>query len=115
MRIERALIMNIGKTQNDYITITKEAVLNSLESFINKPIVYNKNQEFTDYRENNFDNYKNELVIGYIVGNIEVTDTEVFADIVIKDEYIHLWKDKYDNWCIQDNKTSFEFVSVETF
>lgn len=115
MLIKHALIMNIGETENGYITITKEAVLNSIKTFEYKPIVYNKNQAFRDYRESNFDNYKNELIIGHILGNVEVTDKEVFADIIVKDEYKDLWKDKYDNWCIQDNKSGFELLSIEVF
>jgi hypothetical protein len=119
MELKRQLIMNIDKTQNDF-EITKEMVFNSMESFINKPIVYNKKQEFKDYSEDNLSIYKDRtIVIGIIIGNIEVTDTEVLADIMIRDDFKDLWKGKYDNWCIDypvdNDKNKFEFLSVEVF
>lgn len=38
MILKKQLIMNIGKTENDLI-ITETMVKNSLDSFVNKPIV----------------------------------------------------------------------------
>jgi len=118
MYIKHVLIMNIGMTANGF-DLTKEMVLNSIDSFEHQPLIYNKKKEFKDYIEENISNYKNEIAIGFIAGNIEVTDIEVFADIIIKDEYKNLWNGKYDNWCIdypiEDNKNKFRLNSIEVF
>lgn len=118
MIIRRVLIMQIGETQNGFI-LTKEMVLNSLDTFTDVPIVYNEKQSLKDYRDNKIVNkFNKEYAIGVIVGNIEVTDKEVFADINIWDKYLDKWKGKYDNWCIQfddDEKSKFKLCSIECF
>ena len=50
MIIKNALIMNIMMTENG-LNITKEMVKNSLESFINVPVVYNSRGDFKDYTD----------------------------------------------------------------
>jgi hypothetical protein len=118
MLIEKALIMNIGKTLNAF-ALSKKMVENSLDSFNNKnPIECNRQQEFKDYSDKNFDNYGKEIVIGYIVPETTCIDGDkVLADLFIIDEYVDLWKGEYDNWCIQfnDDKSKFELVSIEVF
>lgn len=108
--------MQIGETQNGFI-LTKEMVLNSLDTFTDVPIVYK--ESFKNYRDDEVVNkFNKEYAIGVIVGNIEVTDKEVFADINIWDKYLDKWKGKYDNWCIQfddDEKSKFKLYSVECF
>jgi hypothetical protein len=109
MIIEKALIMNIGKTANDF-NLTKEMVLNSIESFKNKPIIYNKQQELKHCTE--------DIVIGFILEKeVKVTDLEVFADIFVFDEYKNLWDGKYNNWSIQlsDSENKFQLLSIEVF
>lgn len=110
--------MTIGETQNNW-TLTREMVENSLDSFANKPIVWNKQQEFKDYR--NMEDYKNCQVIGMISSepNIQIGIDEVYADIIIMDKYVDvdLWKGKFDNWCMQIDfdKKSFVLDSIEVF
>lgn len=116
MLLKNQLIMTIGETPNGW-TLTREMVENSLDSFANKPIVWNKKQEFKDYR--NMEDYKSCQVIGIISSepNIQIGIDEVYVDIVIKDEYADLWKGKFDNWCMQIDfdKKSFILDSIEVF
>jgi len=118
IKLNNQLIMTIGKTQNGW-NLTKEMIMNSLDTFANKPIVWNKREDFNNYTD--MDNYKDSCqVIGMILAepNIEITDHEVYADIMImNDNHRHLWTGKFDNWCItlSDDKKSFELDSIEVF
>lgn len=118
MQLEKQLIMIIGMTQNN-LDLTKEMVENSLDSFAHVPIVWNKQQEFKDYREENIENYKNEIAIGIICEepNIIIEGNNVYADIFIFPQYKDLWKGKFDNWSIQFNedRTKFTLCSIEVF
>ena len=115
--LKNQLIMTIGEVPNGW-TLSKEMIMNSLDTYANKPIVWNKKQEFKDYRD--MENYKNNQVIGMILEepNLKITDKEVYADIMImNDNHKHLWTGKFDNWCItiSDDKKSFELESIEVF
>jgi len=117
MKIKNALVMEIMETQNGF-EITKEMVKSSLKSFINAPIVYNKKQQTTNYRDEEFQNYYDKnIVIGFVSEVVNLIENKVLADIFIRDEYIYLWNGKYDNWCIQFNedKTAFTLFSIEIF
>jgi hypothetical protein len=117
MVLKKQLIMTIGMTQNNW-ELTKEMVKNSIKTFQGVPIVWNKQQEFKDYTGDMKD-YKNEMVIGMILenGRVCIEDNNVYADIFLIEGYRHLWKDKFDNWCIQfsDDKKSFILESIEVF
>jgi hypothetical protein len=116
--LKQQLIMTIGETQNGW-TLTKEVVKNSIDTFSNRPIIWNREQEFRDYSDKNIKNYKNNIVIGAILDhpNVQIYGNDVYADIVILSKYRHLWIGKFDNWCIQfnDNKSSFDLFSIEVF
>jgi len=117
MIIKNALVMNIMKTENG-LNITKEMIENSLESFINAPIVYNEMGTFKDYKDESFNDYfKKNIVIGMILENVNIVNDEVRADILIYDGYINLWADRYNNWCIKlaEDKKSFTVDSIEVF
>jgi len=119
MRLENQLIMIIGMTQNNW-ELTKEMVENSLETFHLRPIVWNKKQEFKDYTGDYIEDYfKNCATIGCLGGceDIKIIGNEVYSTMVIKDEYLDLWKGKFDNWCIEinDDKKSFRLDSIEVF
>lgn len=46
--IEKEMVlMNVMKTENNF-DIREEQILNSLDSFIDKPVLLNKNQEMKD-------------------------------------------------------------------
>jgi hypothetical protein len=66
MILKKQLIMNIGKTENDLI-ITETMVKNSLDSFVNKPIVQFANP------------LGNSKIIGYIQGNICIENNDVYS------------------------------------
>lgn len=118
MIVENALIMNIMTTENG-LDITEEMVKNSLESFINVPIVYNECSHFKDYREENIESYKEikSKPIGFIINDIRIVEDNVLAKIMIWDKYKELWHGKYDNWCIvlAEDKKSFIVDSIEVF
>lgn len=119
MILEKQLIMTIGITANNW-ELTKEMVENSLDSFYLVPIVWNKRQEFKTYRDDYFTDYFEKCIaVGCISDckRIEIVGNEVYADIVVRDEYNYLWKGKFDNWCIQpsDDKKSFKLCSIEVF
>lgn len=117
MIIEKALIMNIMMTENG-LNITKEMVENSLESFINAPIVCNSRGDFKDYTKENIDNYQTKTFpIGVILNNVHIENDGVYARVMIWDKFEELWHGKYDNWCIvlAEDKKSFRVDSIEVF
>jgi len=119
MILEKQLIMIIGMTENKW-ELTKEMIENSIKSFHNAPILWNKTHNNKDY--NNIDNYKECKVIGIIPENskIIIEGNNVYADISLFEEYggIDLWKGKFDNWCIQfdrNDNSKFVLISIEVF
>ena len=122
--IEKEMIlMNVMKTENNF-DITEEQILNSLDSFIAKPVVLNKKQETKDYRikEKDLKQLNKERTIGIIkTAKYDKNTKQVIGIVQIyKDEdYYNYFKPKYDNWQItfennvNDNK--FEFNAVELF
>ena len=124
MTLEKQLIMTIGMTENNW-ELTKGMVENSIKSFYNALIVWNKthnndNNDNIDY--NNIDNYRDCKIIGIIPKNskIIIEGNNVYADISLFEEYngIDLWKGKFDNWCIQFDKNDenkFVLNSIEVF
>jgi hypothetical protein len=117
MEIVRMIVMRAEETANG-LMITEEAILNSLDTFINKPIVFNDKQTLKDYTVDEMvDKYNSEHVMGIILGNLELKDGKVYADVAIWDNYPEKFKPEYDNWCIQlnDDKKSFTLCSVEFF
>ena len=66
--IEKEMIlMEAMRTENN-LDITEEQILNSLDSFIGKPVVLNKKQETKDYRikEKDLEQLNKERAIGII-------------------------------------------------
>ena len=108
------LLMREGVTQNGF-NITREMILNSLDTFINKPIVLNKGQELNDYTNSEEVNlFNREHVIG-VINSVEYIDGVVMGEVVFyQTDNI---KKEYDNWQINmsDDKKSFEYCSVELF
>ena len=103
MILKKQLIMNIGKTENDFI-ITEEAVKNSLDSFIHKPII-------------KYEKDGSSIVIGFIHDNVQIENNNVYADILLLNSYRDMWKGKYDNWKIilSDDNKKFRLRYVEVF
>jgi predicted adenine nucleotide alpha hydrolase (AANH) superfamily ATPase len=97
------------------LTITKEMVLNSLETFKDKPIVLNNGQDLNDYTDDEIvTKFKKEHEIG-IIHSAEIDGFKVIGDVTFfKEEYK---KDKFDNWQIElsEDKQSFNYCSCEIF
>ena len=88
MKLEKQLIMIIGMTQNDW-ELTKTMVENSVNSFPNAPIVWNKKSEFKNYNDDLNNKYLGLCeTIGMICedSNIHIENNFVYADIIIYDE-----------------------------
>ena len=119
--IEKEMIlMKAMRTENN-LDITENQILNSLDSFINKPVVLNKNQEMKDYSKD-LKQLNKEHTIGIIKSVKYDKNTKQVIGIVQiyrNKDYYKYFKPKYDNWQItfeknvKDNK--FEFNAVEFF
>ena len=120
--IEKEMVlMNVMRTENNF-DITEEQILNSLDSFIDKPVVLNKNQDIKDYRCVDLKQLNKERAIGLIkTAKYDQNAKQVIGIVQIyKDEdYYNYFKPKYNNWQITfennvDNN-KFEFNAVELF
>ena len=119
--IEREMIlMEAMRTENN-LDVTEEQILNSLDSFIDKPVVLNKKQEIKDYTKD-LKQLNKEHAIGIIKTAKYDKDTKQVIGIVQiykNKDYYKYFKPKYDNWqitfenSVNDNK--FEFIAVELF
>ena len=120
--IEREMIlMDAMRTENN-LDITEEQILNSLDSFVDKPIILNKKQEMKDYRmkEKDLKQLNKERTIGIIKTVRYDKNTKQVVGIVQiykNKDYYKYFKLKYDNWQItfENNNNKFEFVAVEIF
>ena len=122
--IEKEMVlMDVMSTENNF-NITEEQILNSLPSFINKPVVLNKKQEMKDYRikDEDLKQLNKERTIGIIktVGYDKNRKQVIGIVHIYKNkDYYKYFKPKYDNWqitfenSVNDNK--FEFIAVELF
>lgn len=119
IKISNFKLMKIGKTNNDFElkeNIVKQSIIN--HTFDNKPIIYNKNQEFNNYEnKKETKNFINEKIIGLILTNtVNFDGLYVTADIILYDNNFSK-RTHFDNWLINyDNENScFEFESCELF
>ena len=120
--IEREMIlMDAMRTENN-LDITEEQILNSLDSFVDKPVILNKKQEMKDYRGECSEQFNKEHTIGIIkTVRYDKNTKQVIGIVQIykNKDYYKYFKLKYDNWQItfennvSDNK--FEFNAVELF
>ena len=122
--IEKEMIlMEAMRTENN-LDITEEQILNSLDTFIDKPVVLNKKQEMKDYRikEKDLKQLNKERTIGIIkTVRYDKSTKQVVGIVQIykNKDYYKYFKLKYDNWqitfenSVNDNK--FEFNAVEIF
>lgn len=112
-------IMRVGKTQNT-LKITKSAIQKCMKlyGFNNAPIVFNNNQEFKDYRDNDtVDNFQREKCIGVIIGDIVFDELSgsVFASVMLQEEFRS--RKHFDNWQIDYDKEDddFKYCACELF
>lgn len=110
------MLMDVMTTANG-LEITEEMILNSLDSFINKPVVLNLNQECKDYNDKEMvNNFNKEKTIGVIIEAEYNRGLKQVAGNVIWYDVQHI-KYKYDNWQIEvsDDGMSFCLNCVEVF
>ena len=113
MEITNMILMDIGKGYN--LEITREMVEKSIHTFENKPVVYNNNQELSDYTIEAIVKKKYEEKCVGIIKYATIQDDEVIGEVAWFDSsYI---KPKYDNWCIKLSEDRSEFIldGVEIF
>ena len=111
-------LMKIGKTQNTLELdedIIKESVIHHV--FDNAPIVFNENQNFKDYRNNDdVKNFVREKVIGVVLpGTVDFDGLYVTTDVMLQEEFTN--RTYFDNWCIKydKDKCHFGYNSCELF
>lgn len=108
------ILMKVGKVPNG-LEITEDMILNSLNTFINAPIVLNKNGERKDYT--NQDEVK-KFNIDHTVGVITDVRFETGKVLGLVTWYKEEYKcDEYNNWQIDiaDDKKSFTYCCAEVF
>lgn len=103
-------LMKVGKTQNDLVLdedVIEESVVNRV--FDNAPIVFNDNQNFKDYRNNNeVDIFTREKVIGVVLPDtVDFNGYSVTADVMLSEEFAN--RTHFDNWCIEYEKGDLYF------
>lgn len=111
-------ILKVGKTQNSLVLsreVVEESVIHNV--FDNAPIVFNENQNFKDYRNNDdVENFIKEKVIGVVLPDtVEFNGFKVTADVMLQEEFAN--RTHFDNWCIDydKNKPYFYYQSCELF
>lgn len=117
VEIRNFKIMDIGVENANGFVITEKALLDCLhkDGFCQKPIVYNRNQFFKDYRDDKIvKQYCEEKYIGIINDDIvyDYETKEVTATVLIDNDFIN--KKAYDNWLI-DNICTNNKKEIESF
>lgn len=104
-------LMKVGKTQNT-LELNEDLIEESViyHVFDNKPIVFNENQNFKDYRDDDVvEKYMREKVVGVILPDtVDFNGFSVTADVMLLEDF----KDRthFDNWCIQYDKDDCYFT-----
>lgn len=107
------IVMDISKGHN--IEITKTMIEKSINTFKNAPVIYNPNQELSDYRDCWVVNrFYNEKVVGMII-NSKIIENQIIGEVFWYDKFYI--REKYDNWCISlsEDKSEFRLLGVEIF
>ncbi|HGM3507351.1 TPA: hypothetical protein ACKOR7_001927 [Clostridioides difficile] len=107
------IILDASKSHN--IEITKEMLEKSIHSFKNAPVIYNPNQELSDYTDCCVVNrFYNEKVVGVII-NSKIVENQIIGEVFWYDEFYI--REKYDNWCISlsEDKSEFSLLGIEIF
>ncbi|HBH1338258.1 TPA: hypothetical protein KRL47_001316 [Clostridioides difficile] len=100
------IILDVSKIYN--IEITKEMLEKSIHSFKNAPVIYNPNQELSDYRDaDRVNDFYKDKVVGIIM-DVAMVDNQVIGKILWYDN-CHI-KEKYDNWYISLSDDKSEFI-----
>lgn len=111
-------LMEVGKTQND-LELDKDVVEESVvyHTFDNAPILFNENQNFKNYKN---DDEVNKYFAGKVIG-VVIPDTvdfngyDVTADVMLLEEFAN--RTHFDNWSISYEKgdSHFNYCHCELF
>lgn len=111
-------LMRIGETQNDLVLdedVIEESVIHHV--FDNAPIVFNENQKFKDYRnDDDIEIYFKEKVVGVVLPDtVDFNGYFVTADVMLLEEFAN--RSYFDNWCITYEKGDcyFKYNHCELF
>ena len=111
-------LMRVGETQSGLILdedVIEESVIHHV--FDNAPIVFNENQNFKDYRnDNDIEKYFKGKVVGVILPDtVDFNGYDVTADVMLLEEFAD--RTHYDNWCIEYEKGDcyFRYNQCELF
>lgn len=112
-------LMRSGKTHNNYEVKEddiEEAVIHHV--FDSAPIVFNENQNFKDYRnDDNVEDFIREKVIGFVLPDtVDFNGFEVTGDVMLQEDFTD--RTHFDNWCIEwdrDKHCYFNYCSCELF
>jgi hypothetical protein len=110
--------MEVGKTPNG-LELDRETIELSIvhRVFDNAPIVFNENQNFKDYRDNdNIEKYFIEKVVGVIIPDtVDFNGYDVTADVMLLEKFAN--RTHFDNWCIEYEKDDsyFKYRQCELF
>lgn len=111
-------LMKAGMTQNG-LELREDIIEESIvhHAFDNAPIVFNENEAFKDYRDNDVvDNFIRQKVIGVVLPDtVDFDGLYVTGDVMLQEEFAN--RTHFDNWCIEFNegKSSFRYDSCELF
>lgn len=110
-------LMKVGRIENNSPNkdIIEESIIHHV--FDNAPIIYNQNENFKDYRDNNIvEKYVRENVVGVILPNtVNFDGLYVTADVMLLKEFSN--RTHFDNWGIEYEKGDcyFNFCFCELF
>lgn len=112
MKEMKMILMREGLTPS--MDITKEMILNSLDSFINKPIIFNNKQTLKDYIDNEIVfKFNLDYCVG-IIKSVEYNPKGYVEGKVIYYNMSHI-KNEFDDWQIElsEDSKSFNYCSCE--
>ena len=111
-------LMRVGETQNNLV-LDKKVIEESVSHcvFDYAPILFNKNQNFKNYKN---DDEVNDYFVGKVVG-VVISDTVKFdghsvtADVALLEEFAN--RTHFDNWSISYEKgdSYFDYCHCELF
>ena len=116
IKIENFELMRVGITQNG-LDITKELIEQLIErhEFDNAPVVFNSQQQFRDYRDDDIvRDFCYDQCIGYVLQDtVRFDGVKVTAAVMLDSSFLN--RTHYDNWCIQMDGSKCEYQHCELF
>jgi hypothetical protein len=122
--VKTFILMEVAITPNG-VEITSKMIENSLSTFANKPIVYNKQEKLKDYRDDEIvKSFNEEFCIGYIQDDVVFENNIVTATVFFLDDLFEniidssvFEKNGKDNWqiIVNENGKGFVYAACELF